>query len=192
MARALRRSIAVRLVTLAAMALAAGCSFLPTIAYIIKPEDVPAEFDGLNGKRVAVICRATSLEYAHPTVSRDLALRVGALLTKHGRKVEVIDERELADWVDKHDWHDYGEVGRALKADLVVGMHADGATRVIVEYAGKYRIPFAVVPCCSDNGMPYKPWVRHLAELGREQGLVVEEAELPMDGRARVILGAPA
>ncbi len=116
------QKIPVRLLPFLALALAAGCSLLPTIAYVIKPEDVPAEFDGLNGKRVAVICRATSLEYADPSVSRDLALRVGALLRKNGRKIEVVDERELADWVDKHDWRDYREVGRALKADMVVGM----------------------------------------------------------------------
>ena len=69
-----------------------------------------------------MICRATSLEYAHPTVARDLAVRVGALLQKNGKKVQVLDERELADWVDKHDWHDFREVGRALKADMVVGL----------------------------------------------------------------------
>jgi hypothetical protein len=122
MDRALRRSILVRLWALSALTLAAGCSLLPTIAYIIKPEDVSAAFDGLNGKRVAVICRAASLEYADPTVARDLAVRVGALLEEHGRKIDIVDERELADWVDKHDWHDYREVGRALKADMVVGI----------------------------------------------------------------------
>ncbi len=93
-------------------ALATGCSLVPTIAYIIKPEDVAAEFDELNGKRVVVICRAASLEYAHPTVARDLSVRVGELLRKHGKKVEVVDERELADWIDKNEWHDYREVGR--------------------------------------------------------------------------------
>jgi hypothetical protein len=95
---------------------------LPALAYVIDPEDVDAEFEGLKGKRVAVICRATSLEYAHPTVSRDLAVRVAALLQEKLRKVEIVDERELADWVDKHDWDDYREVGRALKADMVVGI----------------------------------------------------------------------
>ena len=76
-------------------------------------------------------------------------------------------------------------------ADLVVGMHADGATRLIVEYAGKHGIPFAVVPCCSDNSMPYKPWMRHLAQLGESLGMEVEEVELSMEGRARVLLGQP-
>jgi hypothetical protein len=77
------------------------------------------------------------------------------------------------------------------EADLVVGMHADGATRVIVEYAALHHIAFAVVPCCSDNGMPYKPWMRHLAALAAERGLEASEELLPMDGRARVLLGGP-
>ncbi len=78
------------------------------------------------------------------------------------------------------------------EADLVVGMHSDGATRVIVEYAAKHHVAFAVVPCCSDNGMPYNPWRRHLAELATSLGFTkVEEAELPMEGRARVVLGEP-
>jgi hypothetical protein len=77
------------------------------------------------------------------------------------------------------------------EADLVVGMHPDGATRVIIEYAAKHQLSFAVVPCCSDNSMPYNPWRRHLAELARAQGFAqVEEVDLPMEGRSRVILGA--
>jgi hypothetical protein len=76
-------------------------------------------------------------------------------------------------------------------ADLVVGMHADGATRLIIEYAARHAIPCAVVPCCSDNSMPYKPWMRYLAELGSGLGLKMEEATLPMEGRARVLIGTP-
>jgi hypothetical protein len=78
------------------------------------------------------------------------------------------------------------------ECDLVVGMHPDGATRVIVDYAAKHHVPFAIVPCCSDNSMPYKPWMRHLAELATAQGLAVSEEVLPMEGRARVILGRPS
>lgn len=78
------------------------------------------------------------------------------------------------------------------ECDLVVGLHADGATRVIIEYAARHRVAFAVVPCCSDNSMPYNPWMRHLAELAREKGLTrVDEAKLPMEGRARVLFGEP-
>ena len=119
------RATSVKLSCLAVMLLATGCSLVPTIAYIIKPEDTPAEFDGLSGKRVAVICRATSLDYTQPTIGREMAVQVGALLAKNGHKIEVVDERELADWIDKHDWQNYAEVGRALKADMVVGIDID-------------------------------------------------------------------
>ena len=74
----------------------------------------------------------------------------------------------------------------------MVGLHADGATRVIIEYAAKHRVPFAVVPCCSDNSMPYNPWMRHLAELATGLGLCVDEETLPMTGRARVLVGTPS
>ncbi len=75
------------------------------------------------------------------------------------------------------------------ECEVVVGMHPDGATRIIIEYAATHGVPFAVVPCCSDNGMPYKPWMRHLAELARARGMEVEEHMLAMDGRARVLVG---
>ncbi len=78
------------------------------------------------------------------------------------------------------------------EAEVVLGLHADGATRVIIEYAARHRIGFAVVPCCSDNSMPYKPWMRHLAELAGSLRLSVDEATLPMEGRARVLLGRPS
>ncbi|MBX7096533.1 MAG: hypothetical protein K1X89_02375 [Myxococcaceae bacterium] len=73
------------------------------------------------------------------------------------------------------------------EADLVVGLHADGATRVVIEYAAKHRLPFAVIPCCADNGMPYKPWMRHLTELAATLGYAPQESTLPMRGRARII-----
>jgi hypothetical protein len=71
--------------------------------------------------------------------------------------------------------------------DLVVGLHADGATRVIIEYAALHRLPFAVIPCCSDNSMPYNTWMKHLAALATARGLVPRDHTLPMVGRARVL-----
>jgi hypothetical protein len=129
-----------------------------------------------------------------PTARRvfDVAGGMGKLneaLTRRGLEVTTFDRRH------KHLPVRFAErdftLDEPCECDLVVGMHPDGATRVIIEYAARHRVPFAVVPCCSDNSMPYKPWMRHLAELAGASGLTAEEAELPMDGRARVLLGAP-
>ena len=114
--------------------------------------------------------------------------RLNEALTKRGRSVTTFDLRH------KHLPVTYAQriftLEEPCEAELVVGMHPDGATRVIIEYAAKHRLPFAVVPCCSDNGMPYNPWMRHLAELARASGFAtVEEVKLSMDGRARVLVG---
>jgi hypothetical protein len=123
----------------------------------------------------------------------DVAGGMGQLneeLSRLGREVTTFDQRHKRLKV-----HGYQErrftLDEPCLADLVVGMHPDGATRVIVEYAARHRIAFAVVPCCSDNGTSYRPWVRHLEELARSLDLEVEAADLPMEGRARVILGMP-
>ncbi|GMT96127.1 hypothetical protein KH5H1_02460 [Corallococcus caeni] len=121
----------------------------------------------------------------------DIAGGMGKLnesLTQRGRTVTTFDLRH------KHLPVKYAQrlftLEEPCEAELVVGMHPDGATRIIIEYAARHGLGFAVVPCCSDNGMPYKPWMRHLADVARDAGFTaVEEAELPMDGRARVLLG---
>jgi hypothetical protein len=73
------------------------------------------------------------------------------------------------------------------EADLLAGLHADDATRIIIEYAALHGLPFAVVPCCSDNSLSYKPWVRHLHELALELGMPAHYADLGIDGRSTVV-----
>jgi len=121
----------------------------------------------------------------------DVAGGMGKLneaLVARGRSCLTFDRRH------KHLPVDYAlrdfTLDEPCEAELVVGLHADGATRLIIEYAAKHQVAFAVVPCCSDNSMPYNPWMRHLGELAVARGLSVEEATLPMEGRARVLLGA--
>jgi len=114
--------------------------------------------------------------------------KLNEALTKRGRSVTTFDLRHKRLPVQ------YAQriftLEEPCEAELVVGMHPDGATRIIIQYAAAHRLPFAVVPCCSDNGMPYNPWMRHLAELARESGFTtVEEVTLAMDGRARVLVG---
>lgn len=114
--------------------------------------------------------------------------RLNLELTARGRTVTTFDTR-----------HKHLPVAYALRelsldepceADLIVGLHPDGATRAIIEYAARHRIPFAIVPCCSDNSMSYKPWMRFLADEARRLGFErVGEAELPIEGRCRVIVG---
>lgn len=116
--------------------------------------------------------------------------RLNEALTRLGREVTTFDLRKKR--LDVRYAERLFTLDEPCECDLVVGLHADGATRVVVEYAAHHRVPFAIVPCCSDNSMPYRPWMRHLTEQAHALGFdPVEEHVLPMDGRARVIVGVP-
>ena len=100
-----------------------GCSTLLTAAYILMPEDTPAEFKGLKGKHVAVVCKPiVELEFTDAGSARELGATVGGLIERNVRKTRVIDQREVARWIDEHAWVDYPTVGKALDADVVVGI----------------------------------------------------------------------
>ncbi len=115
--------------------------------------------------------------------------RLNEALTRLGRDVTTFDVRVKRLPVQ------YAErllrLDEPCACDLVVGMHPDGATSVAIEYAARHGLPFAVVPCCADNGMPYKPWLRHLEALAQERGFAVERQTLAMQGRAIVVVGLP-
>ena len=121
-ARARRRPLLALTASLLAITLG-GCSTLGTIAYLIQPNDVPAEFDGLRGKHVAVVCRPiVELQFSDAGSARELAAIVGALVRQNVRKVKVISQQEVARWIDENDWVDYGTLGKAVDADMVVGI----------------------------------------------------------------------
>ena len=120
--RTLNRFLAV-LPALAAAVAAPGCSMLYTVAYLVRPADVPAEFTGLRGKHVAVVCRPiVELEFSDANSARELAALVGAQIARHVRGVRVIEQQEVARWLDEHAWVDYPTLGRSIDADVVVGV----------------------------------------------------------------------
>lgn len=82
--------------------------------------------------------------------------------------------------------------------DLLVGMHPDEATDVIIYEAAKRRIPFGIVPCCI---MPtrllfwdkrnYRGWVKALTKMAETQNFEVEKYQLRMNGKNLALFGKP-
>lgn len=100
-----------------------GCSTLLTVAYLVQPADMPAEFTGLKGKHVAVVCRPiVELEFSDAGSARELATLIDAQLEKNVRKINIIGQQEVARWLDEHSWVDYQTLGKSLDADYVVGI----------------------------------------------------------------------
>ena len=122
-------SPAVRPIRLAALAAAillpaaCGCSTLLTAAYLLQPADVPAEFSGLKGKHVAVVCRPiVELEFSDAGSARELASLVGAQVENKVRRARLISQQEVARWIDENSWVDYPTLGKSLDADIVMGI----------------------------------------------------------------------
>ena len=105
------------------LAVGSGCTLMATAMYVIQGSNTAADFNGLNGKRVAIVCRpVTSLHFRDSSVSKDLAKQVGILLDKNVPKIHLIDQREVYEWADENNWEEYVDIGKALNADMVVGL----------------------------------------------------------------------
>jgi len=111
------------LLALVLLPILSGCSTLLTVAYLVQPADVPAEFTGLKGKKVAVVCRPIiELEFSDAGSARELASLVGHQIQQGVRRARVIGQHDVARWIDENDWVDYPTVASALGADHVVGI----------------------------------------------------------------------
>lgn len=108
---------------LASALVVTGCSTLGTLAYFVNPNDIPAEFDELSGKHVAVVCHpVVELQYSDAGSARELAELIGMNIDRNLRRAEVISQQEVARWMDENELVEYTEVGKALDADIVVGI----------------------------------------------------------------------
>jgi hypothetical protein len=154
---------------LAAMMLvsASGCpTMLATGIYVLQGGNlVPAECDALRDKRVVVMCRPpSSHEYRHAGASRAMSQRVSELLVKNVKGIDVVNPREVDNWIDESDWGDFRELAEAVRADLVVHIVLDdfelykGKTL----YQGRADVTVSVYDMRDHSRLV---WERHLGEV---------------------------
>ena len=122
----------------AALAAALICGFLSSgsgciglashLLYVIKGEKVPAEFEGLEGKRVAVVCMSGSLGSDPGSATATLARLVEVQLKRNVPKIELVRQQDIANWIDNNDWDrlSYRDIGRGVRADIVLAIELDG------------------------------------------------------------------
>ena len=108
------------------LASTAGCtSALATAMYLMGANDIDAEYKGLKSKKIAVVCRPVpSVAFRDPGAAHDLAREVNRLLAQNISRVEIIDQQEVAAWVDERYDGDYSfpEAGESFGADMVLGI----------------------------------------------------------------------
>lgn len=146
-----RSGIALVLLVMTAVLPALGCrSVLTTAMYLWKGTDVDPDFAGLKGKKVAVVCRPlVNLQYRNANIARDLSKQITLLLQKRVPKILTIDQRKVLKWTDENTWEEYPEVGKAMKADMVVGIDLEGFSLFQGQtlYQGKANAMIRVYDC---------------------------------------------
>ena len=74
---------------------------------------------------------------------------------------------------------------------MVAGMHPDGATEGIVDFALRHRKPFAVVPCCicpPTRPMTFAAFIKHLVAKAPER---IRTCTLPFEGKNVCVFSVP-
>ncbi len=142
----------VGLLTLTLLATAGCRDAFFTVAYLMKGTNVEAECKELKGKKVAVVCRPlVSMQYRNAGVAKDLAREVGLLLKKNVPKIQMIDHGKVAEWMDENGYGEieYVDVGRAVKADLVVGIDLEQFDLLVGQtiFQGKASVALKVYNC---------------------------------------------
>jgi hypothetical protein len=108
---------------------AGGCvGMTAQLLYLIRGNKVEADFNGLVGKRVAVVCVSSTSSFGPGTESVMVAQTVGNILRQKVKKIEVVRNDEVANWIDNNNWDqiDFRTVGRGVNADMVVAIELEG------------------------------------------------------------------
>lgn len=116
------------LVLVLAMAVAVsastGCGLLVNLINAGWGQMVPAEFEGLKGHRVAVVCVSSSSSYGPRPISELIAREVTARLSQKVRDIQVVEQQDIEQWIDENDWNqvDYLEIGHGVGADRLLAI----------------------------------------------------------------------
>jgi hypothetical protein len=146
-----------------------GCiGFTSQLLYFIKGgHKLPAEFDGLSGKRVAVVCVSDSSAYGPDTFAGMLERNVAAILRQKGDEIDVIHSDDVADWIDNNEWDqlDYREIGRGVGADAVLAIDVKGLSlhEGKTLYKGRADMTLTVYDISDDGRIAFRTEIPELA-----------------------------
>jgi hypothetical protein len=114
-----------------------GCiGAMSQLMYVIKGHKVPAKYEGLEEKKVAVLCLSDASAYGPDTLTYTVSKFVSVKLAQGVKDAEIIHPSKIENWIDENGWEESNVVplGKDVGADMVVvieiGSYSihDGAT----------------------------------------------------------------
>ncbi|MCH2179328.1 MAG: hypothetical protein MK106_11045 [Mariniblastus sp.] len=137
-----------------------GClGGLAQLLYVLKGHKIPAEYAGLEGKRVAVICVSDASSYGPDTLTDTISKLVGMKLQNDVKGIQVISSKEIEAWSDENGWDetDFTAIGTGVEADVVLGIQIgeysikEGSTL----YQGRCEVTATVYDMGNDGQVSY-------------------------------------
>ena len=105
------------------MVTSTGCiNQMAGLLYVIKGHKIPPKFEGLEGKRVAVLCLSDASAYGPDTLTYTVAKHVGIKIATGVKGVKVVGPGVIESWIDENGWEESKVValGEGVKADMVI------------------------------------------------------------------------
>ena len=115
----------------------AGCLGLySNLMHAVGADKVPAEYEGLEDSRLAIVTVTDGSQYSNDASARILSRRIGEILLKEVDDVTLVREDLIEQWRDSNGWDsiDFVAIGKGVKADKLLGIELtnlrlrDGAT----------------------------------------------------------------
>ena len=103
-----------------------GCTgLLSQIIYVIKGHNVPAAYDGLEEKKIAVVCISDASAYGPDPLTYTISNALSVKLAQGLEEESVVVPVSLVEqWIDTHGWdgRDFLALGKGLGVDSVVAV----------------------------------------------------------------------
>lgn len=102
-----------------------GCiGAMSQLIYVIKGHNVPAAYDGLTEKRVAVVCVSDASAYGPDRLTYTVSKAVSMKLARGVKKIEVVPQAQIDNWVDQNAWDEFefSALGKGVGANAVVAI----------------------------------------------------------------------
>ena len=85
---------------------------------------MPPAYEGLEGKKVAVVCVSNSQLFGPTSTSSELTNRINRLLAAKVKDIQLVPTQDVEEWIDENGWDmvDFMTIGRGVEAEVVIAI----------------------------------------------------------------------
>ena len=107
------------------LAIFPGCiGAVSQLLYVIKGHKMPPAFEGLEGKRIAVVCVSDASAYGPDPLTYSVSNALSVKLARGLKESTIVPVTKIEEWIDTHGWdeRDFVELGEGVDVDAVVAI----------------------------------------------------------------------